>query len=62
MQQKLEESLDRLYRGQTNVAKQAKALGMSLAELSKALTNYIKAHPIDIDAWRDDLDPSWPWH
>ena len=59
---KLHEALDRLYRGQTNVAKQAKELGMPLAELSKVLTKHIKANPIDIDTWRDDLEPSWPWH
>ena len=43
----LEEALERLYKGQTNVAVQAQGLGMPLERLKQILTAYVVARPID---------------
>jgi len=59
--QNLDESLDRLYRGQTNVADEAKRLEMPLEELKSRFKEHACGHSIAADTWRDDLEPSWPW-
>ena len=43
----LEEALERLYKGQTNVAVQAQGLGMPLERLKQVFTAYVIARPID---------------
>jgi|TARA_R100000084_G_scaffold22413_1_gene7940 hypothetical protein len=45
----LEEALERLYKGQTNVAVQAQGLGMPLERLKQIFTAYVVARPIDIN-------------
>lgn len=50
----LEEALAQIFRGQTNVAQAANKLDMSLDTLKEKLRDYVKAHPIDPDAWLHD--------
>jgi len=57
----LEETLDLLYKGTSNVAIKAKETGVSLEEMKRLLSNYIKLRPIDSDIWLRDVELSWPW-
>ena len=62
--QELEEALDRLYKGQTNVALQAKDLGISLERLKQLFGEYVAARPIDIndeEMWLGDTTMCWPY-
>ena len=62
--QELEEALDRLYKGQTNVALQARDLGISLERLKQLFREYVAARPIDVndeDVWLGDVELGWPW-
>ena len=62
--QELEEALDRLYKGQTNVALQARDLGISLERLKQLFREYVAARPIDIndeDVWLGDTTMCWPY-
>ena len=62
--QELEEALDRLYKGQTNVALQAADLGISLERLKQLFGEYVAARPIDIndeDVWLGDTTMCWPY-
>lgn len=57
----LEETLDLLYKGTSNVAITAKEAGVSLEEMKRLLSTYIKLRPIDPDIWLRDVELSWPW-
>jgi len=60
----LEEALERLYKGQTNVAVQAQGLGMPLERLKQLCTAYVIARPIDVndeDIWLGDSVLCWPY-
>ena len=60
----LEEALERLYKGQTNVAVQAQGLGMPLERLKQIFTAYVVARPIDVndeDIWLADEAMCWPY-
>ena len=60
----LEEALERLYKGQTNVAVQAQDLGMPLERLKQLCTAYVIARPIDVndeDVWLADSMLCWPY-
>jgi|TARA_R100000030_G_C3207682_1_gene112539 hypothetical protein len=62
--QEIEEALDRLYKGTTNVAIQAADLGISLERLKQLFGEYVAARPIDVndeDVWLGDVELSWPW-
>ena len=62
--QELEEALDRLYKGTTNVAIQAAELGIPLERLKQLFGEYVAARPIDTndeDVWLGDLELSWPY-
>ena len=62
--QKIEEALDRLYKGQTNVALQARDLGISLERLKQLFREYVAARPIDVndqDVWLGDTTMCWPY-
>ena len=62
--QELEEALDRLHKGQTNVAIQAADLGISLERLKQLFREYVAARPIDIndeDVWLGDTTLCWPY-
>lgn len=57
----LEETLDLLYKGTSNVVIKAKETGVSLEEMKRLLSTYIKLRPIDPDIWLKDVELSWPW-
>lgn len=62
--QELEEALDRLYKGQTNVALQAADLGISLERLKQLFGEYVAARPIDSndeEIWLGDTTMCWPY-
>ena len=62
--QELEEALDRLYKGTTNVALQAADLGISLERLKQLFGKYVAARPIDIndeEVWLGDTTMCWPY-
>ena len=57
----LEDALDLIYKGQTNVAVMAKKVGVSLDEMKRLFNVYVKQRPIDPDVWQADVELSWPW-
>jgi len=57
----LEDALDLIYKGQTNVAVMAKKVGVSLEEMKRLSDLYVSQRPIDPDVWQADVEPSWPW-
>ena len=62
--QELEEALDRLYKGTTNVAIQAADLGIPLERLKQIFGEYVAARPIDVndeDVWLGDTTLCWPY-
>ena len=62
--QELEEALDRLYKGTTNVALQAEDLGIPLERLKQLFGEYVAARPIDVndeDVWLGDTTLCWPY-
>ena len=62
--QELEEALDRLYKGTTNVAIQAADLGIPLERLKQIFGEYVAPRPIDVndeDVWLGDTTLCWPY-
>jgi hypothetical protein len=62
--QEIEEALDRLYKGTTNVAIQAADLGIPLERLKQLFGKYVAARPIDVndeDVWLGDTTLCWPY-
>lgn len=57
----LEDALDLLYKGQTNVALIAKETGITLEEMQHLFKEYVSQRPIDPDVWQGGVDLSWPW-
>lgn len=57
----LEDALDLIYKGQTNVAVMAKKVGVSLDEMKRLFNVYVKQRPIDPDVWQADVELGWPW-
>ncbi len=57
----LEDALDELYEGQTNVAVQAAELNMSKTELQQVFRDYVSKRSIDDDIWEKDVEISWPY-
>lgn len=57
----LEEALDLLYKGTSNVAVIAKETGVTFETMQHLLTEYIKVRPIDSDVWLADVEVSWPY-
>ena len=57
----LEDALDLLYKGQTNVALIAKETGITLEEMQRLFKEYVSQRSIDPDVWQGDVDLSWPW-
>ena len=57
----LEDALDELYKGRTNVAIQAALLNMPKTELQQVFRQYVAGRPIDHDVWRKDIELSWPF-
>ena len=61
MTPELEQALDTLYRGKTNVALKAEELNMPLPQLKQLLSLYIQQIPPTDDAWNADIEISWPY-
>ena len=62
--QEIEEALDRLYKGTTNVALQAADLGIPLERLKQLFGEYVAARFIDVndeDVWLGDTTLCWPY-
>jgi len=57
----LEDALDELYEGQTNVAVQAAELNMSKTDLQQVFRDYVSKRLIDDDIWARDVEISWPY-
>jgi hypothetical protein len=57
----LEDALDLIYKGQTNVAVMAKKVGVSLDEMKRLFNVYVSQRPIDPDVWQADVELGWPW-
>lgn len=57
----LEDALDKIYKGQTNVAVMAKEIGIALEEMQRLFNEYVKQRPIDPDVWQADVQLGWPW-
>ena len=60
----LVKALERLYTGQMNVAKQAKALRMTLERLKPLFNAYVAERPIDVndkDVYASDTQLAWPY-
>lgn len=57
----LEDALDELYKGRTNVAKQAAEINMCKTELQQVFRDYVSQRTIDHDIWRKDAEISWPY-
>lgn len=57
----LENALDAIYKGKTNVAVMAKEIGVSLDEMKRLFGLYVEQRPIDPDVWQADVELGWPW-
>lgn len=57
----LEDALDELYKGRTNVAKQAAEINMCKTELQQVFRDYVCRRTIDDDIWKKDAEISWPY-
>ena len=50
-----------LFKGQSNVKVMANRLGISLAEMQGLFRMYCEQNPATEDAWRKDVELSWPY-
>lgn len=58
----LEDALNELYQGRTNVAIQAASIGMPKAELQRVFADYVSSRGgFTADAWQKDVELSWPY-
>lgn len=57
----IQDALDEIYRGQTNVAVKAKEVDLSLTELKELFNQYVLNRPICSSDWENDIELSWPW-
>ena len=57
----IQNALDAIYRGQTNVAVKAKEVDLSLTELKELFNKYVSERQINNNDWSDDIELSWPW-
>ena len=57
----LEDALNELYQGRTNVATQAAKIGMHKTELQQVFNDYVSSRNLDEDIWRKDVELSWPY-
>ena len=61
MPDQLRVTLDRIYCGQANVAKEAKTLDMTTEELKRVFRLYALERPADLQAWEEEEHLAWPW-
>lgn len=57
----LEDALDLIYKGQTNVAVMAQKVGVTLEEMQRLFKIYVSQRPLDPDVWQADVELGWPW-
>ena len=57
----LQDALNELYQGRTNVATQAACIGMSKTELQQVFADYVSSRGLDDDIWEKDVELSWPY-
>ena len=58
----LEDALDELYQGRTNVAIQAALIGMPKTDLQRVFADYVSSRGgFTADAWQKDDEVSWPY-
>lgn len=57
----LEDALNELYQGRTNVATQAALIGMPKEELQEIFRDYVSSRNLDDDIWKKDVDLAWPY-
>ena len=60
----MEEALDLIYRGKSNVAVKAKELDISTETLKRLIREYILERPLDTsdpEVWSGEVELSWPW-
>jgi hypothetical protein len=57
----LEDALDELYKGRTNVAKQAAEINMCKTDLQQVFREYVSQRAVDDDIWKKDAEISWPY-
>ena len=51
-----------LYKGQANVAKTAKQVGVPVEEMKRTFAAYAKQIPLTDDEWKKDVEVCWPFH
>jgi len=61
MKKTIEEALIVLFRGQSNVKLMANEVGISLQEMQSLFRDYVAKTPVDLNAWKADLEVSWPY-
>ena len=47
----LKDALERIYTGQTNVAREALSLGLESEDLKQVFKAYVAERPVDPDTW-----------
>jgi len=60
----MEEALDLIYRGKSNVAVKAKELDISTEALKRLVREYILERPLDTsdpEVWSGDVELGWPY-
>ena len=58
----LEDALNELYEGRTNVAIQAALVGMAKTELQQVFRDYVSSRGcFTDDVWQKDVELSWPY-
>ena len=60
----MEEALDLIYRGKSNVAVKAKELDISTETLKRLIREYILERPLDTndpEVWSGEVELSWPY-
>jgi hypothetical protein len=57
----LEEAFQMLYRGQSNVAHVSAEVQLPLEKMKVLFREYVARNPLDEQAWRSDVDLTWPY-
>ena len=57
----LQEALEVVFKGQSNMAEMANELGMPLKTLQEYFREYVSRTPIDPDVWKGDVEMAWPF-
>ena len=50
-----------LYKGQSNIKLMSVEVGISLEEMQSIFKSYVKENPISDEAWKKDIEISWPY-